>query len=87
MEFTKSIQISGIAIFLDFEKHLILSNEITFIRAFQVSTFVLNYRPWDGVLYKKKSISSCVLNNEHVSKHFFYNVEYVRVAFFQGCYL
>ena len=69
MEFTKSMQIPGIAIFLDFEKAFD-SVEWDYIQKCLSSfNFGPQLRQWVGVFYK--DISSCVLNNGHASKHFF----------------
>ena len=69
MEFTKSMQIPGIAIFLDFEKAFD-SVEWDYIQKCLSSfNFGLQLRACVGVFYK--NISSCVLNNGHASKHFF----------------
>ena len=85
MEFTKSMQIPGIAIFLDFEKAFD-SVEWDYIQKCLSSfNFGPQLRQWVGVFYK--NIASCVLNNGHASKYFSYNEVYVRVALFQGCYL
>ena len=68
MDFTKHLQIAGIAVFLDFEKAFD-SVEWDYIQMCLLTfNFGSQLRRWVGVFYK--DISSSVLNNGHASKHF-----------------
>ena len=68
MDFTKHMQIPGIAVFLDFEKAFD-SVEWNYVQKCLSSfNFGPQLRQWVSVFYK--DISSCVRNNGHASKHF-----------------
>ena len=68
MEYTKHKDITGVAVFLDFEKAFD-SVEWNFIqKCLEVTNFGPHLRQWVYVSYH--NISSCVLNNGHASEPF-----------------
>ena len=78
MDFTKTNDIPGIAVFLDFEKAFD-SVEWDFIqKCLESFNFGPNLRQWISVFYK--DISSCVINNGVASQHF-----YLERGVRQGC--
>ena len=78
MDFTKTNDIPGIAVFLDFEKAFD-SVEWDFIqKCLESFNFSPNLRQWISVFYK--DISSCVINNGVASQHF-----YLERGVRQGC--
>ena len=68
MSFTKAKNISGLVVFLDFEKAFD-SIELKYLqKSLEVFNFGPQLRKWITVLYN--GISSCVLNNGFAKKHF-----------------
>ena len=68
MSFTKKKNISGIAVFLDFEKAFDSIEWSYLQKCLEVFNFGPQLRQWITVLYN--NISSCVLNNGFATKHF-----------------
>ena len=66
--FTKQRNISGAAIFFDFEKAFDSIEWNYLQKCLSVFKFSPQLRPWINVFYN--DISSCVLNNGYASEHF-----------------
>ena len=68
LSFTKTHNIPGLAVFLDFEKAFD-SHEWNYLqKCLEVFNFGPQLRQWIKVIYS--NISSCVLNNGHATRHF-----------------
>ena len=68
MSFTKTHNIPGLAVFLDFEKAFDSLEWNYLQKCLEVFNFVPQLRKWTRVIYS--NISSCVLNNGHATRHF-----------------
>ena len=68
MSFTKKKNISGLAVFLDFEKAFDSIEWCYLQKCLEAFNFGPQLRQWISVLYN--NISSCVLNNGFATKHF-----------------
>ena len=68
MSFTKTHNIPGLAVFLDFEKAFNSLAWNYLQKCLEVFNFGPQLRQWIRVIYS--NISSCILNNGHATRHF-----------------